>query len=74
VTYTYFNEFNEALKNLYHPSDSLKSFRTKYGKTKGGLISESFSLLAQISQKRCQNYPEHYPSAQLVTTFIFFSA
>ena len=42
----YFIEFDQALKDLCQPSEflSLKSFRTKYGKIKGGLISESFSL------------------------------
>ena len=42
----HFNQFDQALKDLCHPSEflSLKSFRTKYGKIKGDLISESFSL------------------------------
>ena len=51
----HFNQFDQALKDLCHPSEflSLKSFRTKNGKIKGGLISESFSLKTIYLKKRC---------------------
>ena len=53
----HFNQFDQALKDLCHPSEflSLKSFRTKYGKIKGGLTSESFSLWLKSPKKHAKS-------------------
>ena len=43
----HFNQFDQFLKDLCHPSEFLSLnnwLRTKYGKIKGGSISESFPL------------------------------
>ena len=54
----HFNQFDQAMKDLCHPSEFLSLnnwLRTKHGKIKGGLISETFFTLVQISQKSTEN-------------------